>query len=111
MEIQWFVKHGNIIVVLAGELDLRVANTLRQQLDEVLEHAETRQIILDMEAVTFIDSSGIGVILGRYKRLLALHGSLRIWKLQPQVERVLTLAGIVKLIPVCRNEQEVFACG
>ena len=76
---------------LAGEIDHDAAQGLRIQLDDAL---LTRILVMDLGGVGFMDSSGIGLILGRQRCARTLGGSLRIQHAPEQLRRVLQLAGI-----------------
>ena len=65
-------------------------------------------MILDLGGVSFIDSSGLGFILGRYKKIKSQKGKMYIVRARPSVGRILELSGITKLIPVYATENEVF---
>jgi stage II sporulation protein AA (anti-sigma F factor antagonist) len=59
-----------------------------------------------MQGVTFIDSSGLGVILGRYKRITQLGGTMTTVSLEPQVQRIFELAGLLKILTIYESEQK-----
>ena len=79
---------------LAGEIDHDAAQSLRMQLDDALVSRSPRTLIIDLGGVGFMDSSGIGLILGRQRCARTLGGSLRIQHAPEQLRRVLQLAGI-----------------
>lgn len=79
---------------LAGEIDHDAAQNLRIQLDEALVSHTPETLVLDFAGVGFMDSSGVGLILGRQRRVRALGGSLRIQHAPAQLRRVLQLANI-----------------
>lgn len=79
---------------LAGEIDHDAAQSLRIQLDDALLNRTPKILVLDFGGVGFMDSSGIGLILGRQRRARALGGSLKIQHAPEQLRRVLQLAGI-----------------
>lgn len=95
-----------LLVRLKGELDLAAAERIRSELDQKIGSNNTRHLLLDLSGVTFIDSSGIGVILGRYRRLANSGGRLGILRPQPQVKRILDIAGVSSLVPFYRSEKE-----
>lgn len=95
-----------LLARIKGEMDLASADKIRAEVDECLKEGELRHLVLDLSGVTFIDSSGIGVILGRYRKLAEGGGKLAILKPQPQVRRVLDIAGLSRLTPYYRNEKE-----
>ena len=83
---------------LAGELDHHSAQTVRKRLTEALKDEQIKRLTLDMGGVTFMDSSGIGVILGRYKVIHARGGILTIENQSAGIQRILKMAGIDTLL-------------
>ncbi len=102
---------GEVLVArLSGEMDLKNAGELRRALDRALDGFTVRHLILDLEKVSFMDSTGLGVVLGRYKRLAGTGGKLAVLGLQPPVRRVLDLSGVLRVVPEFRTlEQAVEA--
>jgi len=94
------VLDESLFVKIAGELDLKVADKLRTDLDRLIDENPGKELILDFTNVNFIDSSGLGVILGRYKKICLTGSKICIKDVQPQVKRVLELSGISRLINV-----------
>lgn len=82
---------------LSGELDHHSAAQVRQELDGALGE-DVRELALDLSGVTFMDSSGIGVILGRYRILQARGGRLRVSAMSTYAARILKMAGILPLL-------------
>ena len=103
MRIKFFSKGTTLIASIAGELDHHWAEYVRQKMDGEILKTTTRDVILDFSNVTFMDSSGIGVILGRYKNIQKLNGKIAIINLSAQVKRVLEMSGLLKIIPMYDN--------
>jgi stage II sporulation protein AA (anti-sigma F factor antagonist) len=89
-----------LVVGLDGELDLSVADVLREALDTLVAKYPDRDLVLDLAQVTFIDSSGLGVILGRYRRLKARGRTLALTGVGPSVKAILTTAGLGQILPM-----------
>jgi len=89
---------------IKGEVDLETADRLRQELEASLDHARPEVLLLDLAGVTFMDSSGLGVILGRYRRLKKQGGRVVICRPQPQVRRLLELSGLGKIMTIEAGE-------
>lgn len=104
MNITTLLKRGVLIVRLAGELDMHIADELRQTVDMNLEANGVKHILFNLDAVTFIDSSGLGVILGRYKKITATGGKVLVAHIQPQVLQIFELSGLLKIIKVYHSE-------
>ncbi len=98
MTIVHTIQGNRILVAIHGDLDLPTAAPLREALDELLDRYRDKGLVLDLSEVSFIDSSGIGVVLGRYKRMAGR--SLSLTGVRPNVRGVLELAGITAIIPM-----------
>jgi len=100
------IKQGVLIVRVEGELDMHAADEFRRRVDEALACGGVRHVLLNMKGVSFIDSSGLGVILGRYKKVSALGGRLLAASVRPQVARVFEVSGLLRLIKTFGSEAE-----
>lgn len=91
---------GNTLVVkLHGEIDQHCAAEIRDDIDREIDiKSDISIVILDLGGVTFMDSSGLGMIMGRYRKLTAMGGRLMLVRPRPQVKKVLELSGIKKLL-------------
>jgi len=94
-----------LLVRVKGEMDLATADELRRAIDKKME-GENRHLLLNLSHVSFIDSSGVGVILGRYRSIARRGGRMAIVQPQPQVKRVLEIAGLSRLVCFCCSERE-----
>ncbi len=90
-------KDGLCLVQIIGELDHHSAPGLARELDTVIASEKTRELRLDLGQMTFMDSSGIGVIIGRYKRLRQKGAKLSITKPNQAVDRILRLSGLYQI--------------
>jgi len=97
-------QHDTLIVRVCGEFDLRAADYCRRDIDQKLKTQGAKHILFNLGGVTFIDSSGLGVILGRYRKVTENGGKVAISNVPPRVTRILELSGITRLIPVYANE-------
>lgn len=88
---------GVLEAMLSGEIDHHSAAKLREEIDLAIEEAAPRRVILDFRAVTFMDSSGIGLVMGRYKLLEGTGAVLELRGLSSSVRRVMRLAGLDKI--------------
>lgn len=105
-----FTVIENVLIVrLAGEIDHHEATDLREHWQQVIRENEIDHVILNLEAVTFMDSSGIGVILGRYKETNTRGGQFIVCAIQPSVHRLFTMSGLNKIIQVTKNEESALS--
>lgn len=89
-----------VTVVIAGELDHFAAPQIRRRLDDILSDPAVTHMVLDLENLTFMDSSGIGVLLGRLRELQARGGTLSVKNMQPSVEKLFRLSGLQQVIGI-----------
>lgn len=95
-----------LIVKLKGELDHHGAKQGRKKIDSLYKDERCKNIVLDVRDLSFMDSSGIGLIMGRYKICRENGGNLCIVNEGEDVERILKLAGILKIIKVYSSIDE-----
>lgn len=95
-----------LIVKLKGELDHHGAKQGRTKIDSLYKKERCKSIILDLRDLSFMDSSGIGLIMGRYKLCKENQGDICIVNEKEDVERILKLAGILKIIKVYSSIDE-----
>lgn len=98
MEISVLIKKGTLIVSLTGELDHHSAKEVKDIVEEVIKNRGVKNLIFDFSKLSFMDSSGIGVIIGRYKLIAAMGGNVAIVSCNRSIDRLLTMSGITKLI-------------
>ena len=88
------VKGECLIIYFEEELDHHLTEKLRDAIDGVIESRGIRYLILDFENQSFMDSSGIGFIMGRYKRLAPYRGKIYVTNLGRGLERIFKIAGL-----------------
>lgn len=108
MNATFEINQGILVAKVKGELDLAVADKFREDIEEQLQEKKAKNLLLDLEEVSFIDSSGLGVILGRYKCLSERGGRMAIIRPQPQVRHILELSGIMRIMGIYRDEKMAF---
>jgi len=98
MEIREKTADRNLMLELIGELDHHAARKVMMDMEMAIDAALPLKLVLDLSGVTFMDSSGIAVILRAQRRMQALSGSLLICGVPDQARRVLVAAGIDRLV-------------
>lgn len=107
-----FTNNKNILVVhLKGELDHHNAGEVRNKIDDMLARTNSLNLIMDFSGVNFMDSSGIGVVIGRYKKLLNKKGKVSVSNASGSVKRVFELSGMFKIIPLYNSTDEAINNG
>ncbi|MCR5599271.1 MAG: STAS domain-containing protein [Ruminococcus sp.] len=100
MKIDIKSENGSAVAVLSGEIDHHNAKELRSELDRYIITAQPRELAIDLGGITFMDSSGIGLIMGRSKLMRECGGRLEVHNPQPYIKRVLKLAGIERIVKI-----------
>ncbi len=93
-------KRDTVYVYLEGDLDHCRAQSVRRELDDLLTDVHVKRLVLDMRLLGFMDSSGIGVILGRYRTLSQRGGSVAVTKMNAHVRKIFTLSGMGQIIDI-----------
>ncbi len=97
----------NLVVELEGELDLETSPAFREVVEAKLNQYDTiKHLILDLRKVNFIDSSGLGVILGRFKRLSQQGGKLSAINVSAPIHRIFQLSGLLKIMDIYETRQQ-----
>lgn len=103
-----FSKEGPVLIArVQGELDLSTSPAFRESIEGELSHFENlRHLILDLKETSFIDSSGLGVILGRFKSISQRGGKLAAVNVPPHLQKVFELSGLLKIMGIYSSTQD-----
>ena len=91
-------------VKIPSDLDHPVSDQIRKESDRIMESIYIRRMIFDFSETVFMDSSGIGMIIGRYKTMIARGGCVSASGLRPPVDRLFHLAGLHRIIAIDKTE-------
>lgn len=110
MDVVTGVEHRGTTTVVraAGDLDVATAPRLREQVIRLVSDGH-RDIVLDLDAVDFVDSTGLGVIVGLLKRTRTLGGDLRLVSNRPALQRILELTALDRALPLAASVDEALA--
>lgn len=96
-----FIESGQALTIrLKGELDHHTADESRVLIDEKINGGKFNKIVIDFKGLDFIDSSGIGFVIGRYKLIRKRNGSVEIINAGKKVRKILDMSGIGKIIEI-----------
>ena len=98
LNIQMEILGEVLCIRLSGELDHHTAEQLKNEAMQNIERYHIKHIVLNLAELTFMDSSGLGVILGRYKQIKQLQGEMVVCAITPSVKRLFEMAGFFKII-------------
>lgn len=99
MEIKNRIYKNNLYITLSGELDENSANYTREVLDDILDNETFKQVIIDLSELEFMDSTGIGVMIGRYKKLKEKNIQIYLTNPNKHIDRIFEMTGLYKIMP------------
>jgi stage II sporulation protein AA (anti-sigma F factor antagonist) len=91
---------GTMLVNLEGEIDHHLTSIIREEIDDAIREIKPVKLILDFTAITFMDSSGIGLVMGRFKTMREFGGSVEVIGVSKHIAKVMSLSGIDKLASI-----------
>lgn len=94
MYVQAITTQGDLTAMLIGDIDHHTAREMRKEIDTLIEKNHPSLLRLDFSAVQFMDSSGIGLIMGRYRLMKLIGGNVLVCNIPPHLKRLMDLSGI-----------------
>ena len=108
MEITYIKKDKRLIFEIEEDIDECCVQKIRRRLDHEIQRYMPKEVIFDFSNVSFMDSAGIGLIIGRYKLINMIGGELKIANVNTQIQKIFEMSGLLRLIPVeQKNKKEV----
>ncbi len=106
MQTEYIKQDKALVVRISEEIDQDTVDKIKRKIDDEIEKYIPKKVIFDFEDITFMDSSGIGMVLGRYKLIKLIGGDMEIVNVSKTVNRIFKMSGIGRIICVeeARNE-------
>lgn len=106
--IKYSLDQKNLVIeFMSTELDHHITNEVRDEIDNILISKSVKNIIFDFKNINFMDSSGIGVIIGRYKKISNDGGKVSVVNVNARVKKIFDLSGMNKIISIYDTYEEV----
>lgn len=106
MQIALKLNQRTLIVSLGGELDHHGAEQIRTVIERAITERDVKNLIFDFSSLSFMDSSGIGMIIGRYKLIHSLGGSVALVCTSDRMKKLVTMSGLTRLIAVYQSVEQ-----
>lgn len=106
VNIQMSIRKNKLFVRLEGELDQAVTEKLKIRISEIIDKYDIKYLIFNFERLNFMDSSGIGFIIGRYSQIKKRNGRIVICSMNNLIERIFMISGLKKICSVAKNEND-----
>ena len=108
MKITYIKKDKRLIFEIEEDIDECCVQKIRRRMDNEIQRYMPKEVIFDFSNVSFMDSAGIGLIIGRYKLINMIGGELKIANVNTQIQKIFEMSGLLRLIPVeQKNKKEV----
>ena len=102
------MKEDVLVVDIAGDLDHHQASQARDEIDRTIDAFKSKHLVMDFSKVEFMDSSGIGVVMGRYNKVREKEGNIVLTGCSKYVKLILEMAGIFTIVSSCDSLEEAF---
>ena len=103
--VKCIMEEDGLQIIIEGDIDHHTAKFIREEIDKAIYYYRPSNAVMDLSKITFMDSSGLGLILGRYTHVKEAGGVLKVLDPSACAERVLRLAGAEKIIPIIKNNK------
>lgn len=106
LTLHYELKNNCLVIHITDDLDHHAVGYLRERSDRLIDAGDIRNVIFDFKDVTFMDSSGIGLIMGRYKKVMFIGGRAAVTNIGKSVDRIFKMSGLYKIIEKYNTPQE-----
>ena len=104
--VTYELRGDDLLVFIGGEIDHHSAVSVRTEIDAEITQARPTRVFLELSGVDFMDSSGLGLIMGRYALMQRMGGTLAVLDPSAAVFKIIKLAGMERMISVLRTKQK-----
>lgn len=108
MNIEFCMQDNTLIVNLSGEIDHHTSVEIRETVDREYQKRRAKNILFDFSKIIFMDSSGIGLLMGRYRNVSICGGYIALYNVSPKVDQILSISGIYKLMKLYDSREHAF---
>lgn len=106
LNMQMAIRKNRLFLRLTGELDQAVTENLKIRVSEIIDKYMIKHVIINMDKLQFMDSSGIGFIIGRYAQVKRREGKIVICSMNDIIERIVVLSGLKRICLIAASEEE-----
>ena len=109
LNVNYEAKEKKLLLEITEEIDHHTSEKIRRKADDEITRYMPRKVVLDFNNVTFMDSAGIGMVIGRYKMINMLGGSLEMKNVGTPLKKIFDMSGVTKICPIINEESEVIS--
>ena len=108
MKSTFYKKDKQLVFEMEEEIDEYSVQNIKRRMDNEIQRYMPKEVIFDFSNVSFMDSAGIGLVIGRYKLIDMIGGELKVANVNLQIQKIFEMSGLLRLIPIeCKNKKEV----
>lgn len=100
-------KDKVLIIKITEDIDDCTCKRIREEVDYEIEKYMPKITLFDFDEVGFMDSSGIGMLIGRYKNLMMFNSKVGLMNVKPSIKRIFEMSGIFKIMPIYENIAQI----
>lgn len=100
MEIEYLKEKNILTIKFTEDIDQHIADKLRRKMDDEIEKYIPKKVLFDFSSISFMDSSGIGMILGRYKLVKMLGGNVELINVNKPIKKLFEMSGVTRIIVI-----------
>ena len=105
MESKYYENNKTLVLKITEEVDEHIAQKIRGKADYEIKRYMPKKIIFDFDSVTFMDSAGIGLIIGRYKLANIIGARVELKNLSSSVRKIFDMSGLFRLVPEVKQDK------
>ncbi len=106
MNVKHFIEDKLLIFEITEEIDHHTSERIRKRADYEIQRFMPKKVVFDLKRVNFMDSAGIGLVIGRYKTAGNFGGSLELTNVNNKLKKIFEMSGVLKIIPIIDNFEE-----
>lgn len=96
-----------LLFEITEEIDHHTTEKIRRKMDNEIQRYMPKRVIFDFNSVTFMDSAGIGMLIGRYKIAKMFGGVVELANVKPSIKKIFEMCGVLKIIPILKNMEDI----
>lgn len=103
LNVNYETEDKLLLLEITEEIDHHVVEQIRRKADYEITRYMPRKVVFDFSHVTFMDSAGIGMLIGRYKSIRRIGGVAELINVKPSIEKIFEMCGLLKIIPIANR--------
>ena len=108
MKISHFIEEKTLLIDITEEIDHHASERIRRRVDYEIQRFMPKKVVFNFEMVKFMDSAGIGLLIGRYKTAKMYGGQVELVNVSEKIKKIFEMSGILRIMNIIDNNNEIF---